>query len=67
VNKKDRVRIRRIFSERRNNLVCVVGELALEKIYNDNKNEVKDLDQEIHRIFWDIDMLIRVEEEITGE
>jgi hypothetical protein len=67
MNKKDRLRIRRVFNRRQNNLVNVVGELALEKIYNDDENEVKDLDQEIHRIFWDIDELRRIEDEITKE
>ena len=67
MNKKDRLRIRRVFNRRQHNLVNVVGELALEKIYNDDENEVKDLDQEIHRIFWDIDELRRIEDEITKE
>lgn len=62
MNKKDRQRINDIFNKRIKTMTEIAGELALEQCYSevDNSHEIND-------IFWEIDGLESLREQILGE
>ena len=61
MNKKDNKRIEEIFSERINSLVNCAGSLAIEKLYEDDKEFY---DREIQEIDTLINILHNLEKEI---
>jgi len=62
MNKKDQQRINEIFDKRIRYMTELAGELALEQCYSETDN-TKDIDD----IFWEIDGLHLLREQILGE
>jgi hypothetical protein len=62
MNKKDRQRINEIFDKRIRLMTELAGELALEQCYSETDNT-----KEINDIFWEIDGLYSLKEQILEE